>query len=269
MKQEDSVCLKEWFAGFTRSFYPDDQEALKNIVLKEEHTANVCENMERIAREEDLDEERMALSNAVALFHDLGRFPQFSRYTTFKDSISINHGVLGAEILVNGRVLDKFTRNEQTIIVAGVRFHNSLFIPQGIDDEHAYYLKLVRDADKLDIWRVFLDYYRQPAIERASAVSLGFPDVPGWSPQVLAAVSRGEMARLEWVTTLTDFKLLQLSWVFDLNFPSSFRVLRERGFIDELVMTLPEHDDLRSAIAAVRDSTLRGCEPRTFQGTNC
>lgn len=253
MEQSHLELLQEWFAGFTGSFQSPDREEQRNIGLKEEHTWKVCANIERIAREEGLDGGRAALAEAVALFHDIGRFPQYRRYKTFKDSASVNHAQLGAGILVQGGVLDKLPRNEQINIITGVRNHNAFAIPLGLEPESALFLSLVRDADKLDIWRVFLDFYRLPEEERASAVSLGFPDVPECSPQVLNSVCRGELAQLAWVKSLNDFKLLQLSWVYDLNFAASFRMLDERDYINGLAMTLPHHEDILRAVAAVRE----------------
>jgi hypothetical protein len=260
MDRQRLALLQEWFAGFAGAFHSLAGEEQKNIALKEEHTGKVCANIRRIADEERLDEDRAVLAEAVALFHDLGRFPQYCRYKTFNDGVSVNHAHLGARVLADGGVLDKLPRNEQDVIVTGVRFHNCLAVPAGLDPESALFLKLVRDADKLDIWRVFLDFYRLPAEERASAVSLGFPDGPEWSPEILASVNRGEIARLAGVKTLTDFKLLQLSWVYDLNFPSSFGMLLERNFINGLATALPDHEEIRSALAAVREFALRGSE---------
>jgi hypothetical protein len=261
MEQSHLELMREWFAGFTRSFHSLDREEQKNIALKEEHTLKVCANIRWIARDEHLDEGRLALAEAVALFHDVGRFPQYRRYKTFKDSVSVNHAHLGAKTVVDGGVLDKLPRNEQDIIITGVRCHNSLVIPPGLDPEAALFLKLVRDADKLDIWRVFLEFYRLPEEERASAVGLGLPDLPEWSPQILTAVCQGELARLVWVKTLNDFKLLQLSWVYDLNFPASFRMLDESGSINGLALTLPDHQEIRRAVAAVTEFAVLAGKP--------
>jgi len=48
---------------------------------------------------------------------------------------------------------------------------------------------------------------------------------------------------------VNDFKLLLISWVYDLNFATSRRILRERGYIPTLAATLPERADLREAVA--------------------
>jgi len=248
----DLVLLREWFTGFCSSFRLSDPEEQRNLALKEEHTSRVCANIRRIAREEALGKERETLAEAIALFHDLGRFPQYCRYKTFKDSASVNHALLGAEILAQAKALDKMPRNAHHIIIDSVRHHNAFAAPAGLDAERALYLRLIRDADKLDIWRVFLEFYRLPQEERASAVSLDFHDLPGCSAEVLAAIGRREMVRLSSVKSLNDFKLLQLSWVFDLNFPTSFRMLAEREYISGLEAVLPPGEEVLRAVEAVR-----------------
>jgi hypothetical protein len=43
---------------------------------------------------------------------------------------------------------------------------------------------------------------------------------------------------------INDFKLLLISWVFDLNFPASRRAFLNRGYADELLRSLPERPEL-------------------------
>jgi hypothetical protein len=89
--------------------------------------------------------------------------------------------------------------------------------------------------------------------ERASAAGLGFPDLPEYSRDLLQQLKHREMAHLSTLKTLNDFKLLQLSWVFDLNFPASFRLLLERGYIDRLAAALPMDGEVENALRIVRD----------------
>jgi len=39
--------------------------------------------------------------------------------------------------------------------------------------------------------------------------------------------------------TLTDFKLLQMGWVYDLNFPMTFRIVRGKKFLESIRDALP------------------------------
>jgi hypothetical protein len=62
-----------------------------------------------------------------------------------------------------------------------VTLHNVLAVPKELDSDLLQLVKIVRDADKLDIWRVFLDYYAQPTKDKPTAVGLGLPDIPEYS----------------------------------------------------------------------------------------
>jgi hypothetical protein len=111
---------------------------------------------------------------------------------------------------------------------------------------------MVRDADKLDIWRVFIEYYGQPEEERADAVGLGLPDEPGYSPEVLASLRRKEMVPMSTLRTLNDFKLLQLAWIFDLNFSRSLLMVAERNYIGKIAALLPGTGEINNAVDVVR-----------------
>ncbi len=244
--------LKRWFTDYCGSFYSLNREDQRNITLKEEHTRNVCGNIVQIARDLSLDDARITLAEAIALYHDIGRFPQYQKFKTFKDSVSINHAALGAKVLIENNILQGLPKHEQDIIVSAVALHNVYSIPSGLDQDKLLFLKLVRDADKLDIWRIAIEYYGQPEDGRASAVGLGLPDVPGYSPEVLTALKNEQMVQISTLKTLNDFKLLQLAWIYDLNFASSLRILESRQYIDGIAATLPRTGEISGALATLR-----------------
>ncbi|MCK5170151.1 MAG: hypothetical protein KAQ75_09735, partial [Bacteroidales bacterium] len=45
----------------------------------------------------------------------------------------------------------------------------------------------------------------------------------------------------ESMKTLNDFKLLQIGWIFDLNFDYSIKRLHEKKYLDKIFNTLPEN----------------------------
>jgi putative nucleotidyltransferase with HDIG domain len=245
--------LQEWFAAYCRGFYTGNMADNRNIDLKEKHTLHVCENMNCLTKGLALDSSDRATAQMIALFHDLGRFEQYRRYSTFRDDISINHAALGVKILKDENVLKMVHEEERWTICLAVSLHNVFRVPDSIKGRDLHFTQLIRDADKLDIWRIFAEYYGVPEGERASAVGLGFPDLPGCSPDVLSSLQQREMVNLSLLKTLNDFKLLQLSWVFDLNFPASFRLLLERGYIDGLSATLPKESAVENAVRGVRE----------------
>lgn len=253
MTPENMAEIRKWFADYCRSFYSDDEDIHRNIALKENHTYQVCSNILEIGRGESLEEDDLRIAEAASLLHDVGRFEQYRQYRTFRDGASINHAELGAQIIEDYEVLSPLFPRERAIISHAVESHNVFAVPKTMPDDERFFLKMVRDADKLDIWRVFIDYFSKPERERASAAGLDLPDKPKCSPEVLHQISDCKMVRLSAVKTLNDFKIMQLSWVYDLNYTTSFRLLDERGCINRLASTLPVDDGVSVAVGAVRD----------------
>jgi hypothetical protein len=252
----DLASLGDWFTAYCQTFRTTDAEVQRNFDLKELHTRNVCEAARLIAQ--GGGERRQMLAQVAALCHDLGRFPQYRDFRTFLDSASLNHAHLSAQILKQYSLLDFLPKTESDAVGFAVSLHNVFQIPSGLPSKTEDLLRLVRDADKLDIWRVFIEYFYAPEWERASAAGLGFPDLPDCSPEVLAAIEAGEMVKLTMLKSLHDFKLLQLSWVYDINFPSTLRLIKERGVVEQLAATLPKN----AAVLAILDRVHHYLESR-------
>lgn len=244
---------RSWFSRFVQEHAAGNEQDQRNILLKEEHTTRVCANALRIAAGLGLDAAATALAETIALFHDLGRFPQYVRYRTFEDSSSMNHAVLGAKTLLERKVLRGLPVQERSLIVRAVSLHNIFLLPTGLDDEMLLHARLVRDADKLDIWRVFIELSERDAANWPSAVGLGLPDTPECSPAVIASLNRREMVRLSSLRTLNDFRLLQLAWIYDLNFAPTLRLVLERSLIEQLAASLPQTDELSQVADNLRN----------------
>jgi hypothetical protein len=242
--------LHDWFAVYCASFQNTDVDTLRNFTLKEVHTHNVCQVARLIAQ--GGEPRRLMLAEVAALCHDLGRFPQFRDFRTFKDSESLNHAHLSAQIVEQNGLVEFLPEAERRCVLSAVRLHNVFQVPSGLAPATDDLLRLLRDADKIDIWRVFIEYYHQPASSRAFAAGLGFPDLPFCSPEVLAAVRSGEMVQLSTLKSLNDFKLLQLSWVYDINFANSLRLIKERGTLEQLAATLPCSEAVLDVVSSVR-----------------
>jgi hypothetical protein len=137
--------------------------------------------------------------------------------------------------------------------------HNVFTVPASVNGDGRLFLNLIRDADKLDIWRVFVDHFQLPENQRASAVTLGLADLPECTPEVLACIVRCEMVNLSMLRTLNDFKLLQISWIFDLHFPASFRLALERGHLSRLAATITNSPEVERTIRVAWDHLLTRC----------
>ncbi len=252
LTDKDLEYFRNWFLGFCRTYYLEDRLEQLNIALKEEHSFRVADNATAIATGESISADECLIAEIAALLHDIGRFPQYAKYRTFLDSASENHGQLGAETLTSLSVLSALSQKESELIIDAVRFHNAFLVPERSDPDATRLIKLVRDADKIDIWRVVCDFYECSG-ERAAAVSLGLPDLPHYSKDVIAAIMDRKVAKLANVKTVTDLKLLHLSWVFDLNYRSSFRLVDKKGSLRRMAGVLPGTDDVFRAVSVVQE----------------
>lgn len=258
MRQSDLARFREWFDRYTMAFVLDDREGQKNIDLKIRHTSRVCGIIVRIAEGQSLGASETMMAETAALFHDIGRFEQYMQYRTFRDSISVNHGRLGADVLMKEHVLEGLPEEEESAVLNAVRFHNSFALPSLDRPEDLRLLQMVRDADKLDIWRIFLGFYEGDRSDIASEAGLGLPDLAEYSAEVISNIEQGKTASMQHLRTLTDFKLMLMSWVYDLNFIPSFRMLEEKDYLNRLASLVPE----TAETARIRASLLRHVEER-------
>ena len=249
MQQADLERIRSWFEGHVSGYLDLDPEGLRNIHLKQEHTLRVLEAAEQLAAGEGLTPGEARIASAAAILHDAGRFPQYRRWRTFRDSDSDNHARLGLELIHEQQVLAHISHEEQLLIEEAVRFHNLLALPSQFRSPTDRYIRLIRDADKLDIWRIFEAYFQQPPAERASAAGLGLPDRAEVTQACLDALLAGEVVQLDTATVLNDFVLLQLSWAYDLNSPTAYRLLRRHGYLERLATKLPDLPGVSSAVA--------------------
>jgi hypothetical protein len=252
MEQSRLDAIRHWFDGYIATFCDIDPDGLRNIQLKVEHTRNVCQVMDILAAGEGLSPGDARIAGTVALLHDVGRFPQYRRWRTFRDSDSDNHARLAVEVIREQKLLEGLPPDERLVIEEAVRFHNLFEPPELVQSPTRLFIRLIRDADKLDIWRVFLDLYALPEEERASAACLGLPDLAEFTPSCLESLAGKRTVRLEECRSVNDFKLLQISWALDLGFCTSYRLLLEHGYIPRLAATLlGDRDDVERAVLEI------------------
>jgi len=161
MKPKQVENYKKWFNKYVCEFYGDDEFVNANIRLKDDHSKRVCEEMDYLTNQLQLSENQKRIAQVIAILHDIGRFEQFIKYRTYNDPRSVNHCLLGLEVLRNTKILDGIDGQERQIIEKAIEFHGEKELPAGLDGEMLLHAKLIRDADKIDIYYVVIDYYKK------------------------------------------------------------------------------------------------------------
>ena len=258
--------LHDWFLNYVQTFKHGDKNLQENIALKEKHTMQVCQEILNIGKQLELNDAELHLSEVVALFHDVGRFEQFARYRTFVDGKSENHAELGVKILKENRVLNRLDSSMQSLILRIISYHNRAALPEQETKTCLFFSRLLRDADKLDIWRVVTDYYNRNNGTRNVIIELGLPDTAGFSDEVYQDLINKRIVDIKHIKNLNDFKLLQAGWVFDINFAPTFQTIKARHYLEMIQLALPESekiDDIFSVIQAYPDEKIRLLNPGT------
>lgn len=256
----DVRAIRSWFGAFVREYARGDRDLRRNMLLKQSHTNRVCREAIAVGRALRLSPEQLRTIEVIVLLHDVGRFEQYARHRTFSDARSENHAKLTLSILRARRVLDRFDTQTRSLIRRVIAYHNLPRIPAGVKDRSVLlFARLMRDADKLDIWKLVIDYYNAEPDEKNHAISIGLPDTPGISPEVLADVLAGQIVQSKHVRNLNDFKIFQMGWVFDVNFVPTLRAVKRRKYLQRLCAVLPElqqADEAYRSAAAYLDGRL-------------
>jgi len=241
VEREQTDKLAAWFDNYVAGFYGDDDYANANFKLKEEHSHRVCGEMLYLADELGLSANQKAIAEVIALLHDVGRFEQFEKYRTYNDVRSVNHCLLGLEVLACAEVLGGIDAAERQLIEKAIEYHGLKELPAGLPDDWLLFARLLRDADKLDVLFVVTTYLKQYTHNPDEfMLEMEFPDEPCCSAEVVEAILNEQLIDYSSLRTLNDFKLMQLGWVYDVNFTATLSRIKQRGFLETLLGFLPD-----------------------------
>ena len=243
------------------------------IKLKIDHTyrgANLCE---QIAQSLELSAAEVDLAWLSGMMHDVGRFEQLRRYNTFSDAQSIDHARFAVELLYDeGLIADYVPEISTTELVADARTwrsmgganesptaqsedmplsdilqtlriaigeHSAYRIQKGLDERTRMFCQILRDADKVDIFRVICDtpmeevYGFQTKDILRSAIT----------PEVMQAFYEHHAVLRKLKKCPADYIVAHGSLTFELVYPESLRIAKEQGYLKQMMSFQSENPD--------------------------
>lgn len=230
----------QWMKDYMQSFHNADQAINKGILIKEKHTLKVASICAALAKHLHMNEHDVVVAQVIGLFHDIGRFEQFSIYQTFSDALSENHALLGLKTIADKKLLHDLPQADQERIIFAIKNHNAKEIEETEDKRKLCFARLIRDADKLDIFRVLRPY-------------LTFNDAQPCSEPFVEQFQRGGQCDYRLMRTANDHKLVRLLWVYDINFSWILQKVVDWGYVDEIISSLPQTDDMQHGFRLLRD----------------
>lgn len=216
--------------------YRDEHGKLSEMMqLKRFHTGEVVRNAMLVADGEGFSAEAREATLAAALLHDTGRYEQLKIYNTFQDSESVDHAVFSHDIVRSHGWLERYcdNRHERRAVLEGVLHHNCRDLPEGLDELALTVANAVRDADKLDIFRVAEERIRTTDWRKDLRAFWNLSPHAAPNPEVVRAIEAGLPVDYQHIRSLCDFILIQVGWMISgLVYETSRRLASERGHLD-------------------------------------
>lgn len=223
------------YDGYVDGFRGADGELPAMMRLKRVHTGFVVKNAELIADGEKFDADTREAALAAALLHDTGRYEQLRLYNTFRDSDSVDHAVFSHDIVKEKGWLEMAFADARTraAVLKAVLYHNRREIPSGLDVLAETCSHVVRDADKLDIFRVLEDQVAHTDWRSDSRAFWNLAVSAPPNPTVIDCIERRQPVDYQHIKSLSDFVLIQIGWMISgLHFATSRRLCREHGHLE-------------------------------------
>jgi putative nucleotidyltransferase with HDIG domain len=256
------IQLTSWFNNYVDTFVPANTAEQQAFKVKKLHSLRVVEEMRKLCDSLNISGSERELALICALFHDVGRFAQFRRFGTYSDQRSTDHAALGLAIMREHSVLSPLETAHAAVVEQAIGCHNQFQIPAGLGGQTLLHAQLLRDADKLDIWHVVTTHYRSGTKSNTFIVAGGLSAAAEISAIVSGDIFANQVGRYENIHSLLDFKVLQMGWVFDLNFAHSIREARNRGYIELLRDALPQTELTNRIYRHIHDWLERQCTGR-------
>ena len=263
------LAAKKTFLDYASGYDLNDVK----IRLKADHTLRVADLCRQIAASIRLSTKDTDLACLTGILHDVGRFEQVRIYHTFRDAVSVNHAQFSADLLFKEGLINDYTEalkptdpgrkadpagkagREEPIsaedlqtIEKAIRLHNAYRLPEDLTQRERMFCDILRDADKIDILRVnretpMTDIYDLPEDEFLdSQISDAVYEDMLANRNVDRANSR----------TGVDFLMGHIAFVFGLVYPVSFRLVKEQGYLDQMLVFESRNAETRKRMERIR-----------------
>lgn len=226
----DRERVKREFAEYVRDYNAEDEK----IKLKIVHTYRVAEICEAIAKSLHLREDDVDFAWLSGMLHDIGRFEQLRRYGTFSDAESIDHAGFGADLLFGEeRLIDRFIEAslESKCLENVIRCHSAYRIPEEYDARTRQFSEILRDADKVDILRVNVEFALEDIYNVTTEVLMR-EDV---SEAVMKSFFEHHATLRSIKKTCIDHLVGHISLVYELVYPKSIQLVKEQGYLEKMM----------------------------------
>lgn len=220
----------------------------EKIRLKYFHTIEVANISYELAKRLNLIDEQKDLAKLIGYLHDIGRFIQVSTTNTFKDK-KMDHASEGVKILFEEGLLREFIQEDKydEIIKKAVNNHNKYQIIDKVNSEELLFANIIRDSDKIDIFRVC-------STENKYKME-GVPSI-----KVLECFDKEISVNLQDIKTKSDSTLCVLAFIYDFNYKESIELLKEKGYYIDFINSIEVSNENTETFNKIKKKVLKKLE---------
>ncbi len=249
MMRIDRKKVENNFKRYTEKY---DLQDLK-IQLKAEHTFHVAELCDQIARSLALSEEDVDLAWLMGMLHDLGRFEQLRQYGTFSDADSVDHAALAVKLLFEEGLIEEYlpasmlyeNGDAHSLLRTAIANHSAYRLEQGLSRREEQFCHILRDADKLDIFRVIVE----KDMDEIYHFSPGQLAQSGVTEEVAQAFREHHAVLRSLKKKPADYVVGNAALAFELVFPISRRLAIEQGYLKKILAFSSDNPETRKIFA--------------------
>lgn len=228
----DLTIAKNEFLNYVKNYDSSNFQIKRKI----SHSLRVMELCTQIAKSLNLSDEQIDIATLIGLLHDIARFEQFTKFKTFNDSKSFDHGNFGVEILKKNNYIRKFIEDDKydDIIFKAIQNHNKFRVDDSLSEQELIFANIIRDADKIDI------IYQATCITWTNSVDVihKIENIKITEQHLNPFIEQRPVNRmLDLPNAEHDLKhlLTMLGFVFDINFGESFKILKEKNYMNIII----------------------------------
>lgn len=221
-------CKKE-FINYTKQYNLEDE----NISRKQGHCLRVMECAKNIAILSNLTKEEIEIATLIGLLHDIGRFEEYKNKKEAKQN-KFDHAEYGIYILQKDEYIKNYIKDEKyiQIIYKAIKNHNKYEIEKSdLTKKELLFCKLIRDADKLDIFYEgeYIYWNNQKEVENIERSKIS-----EYIKNQILAQKNIKITGKEKVDSI-DKVLILLSFIYDINFKETFNIIKQKQYIDKIL----------------------------------
>ncbi len=232
---------KKEFINYTSQYDTSDPK----IRMKICHSFRVMQISKNLAQKLNFTDEQIDVATIIGLLHDIGRFTQYTKCSTFKDHQSFDHGDEGVKVLEKNNYIRKYIENDNydETIKKAIKNHNKYQLE--VNEEDAVFCKLIKDADKLDIF-----YEAKEMFWKQKHEIIKREDI---SQEVVNQIENKELIKNEVKTSNVDHIIGVISFLYDIHFKATLEEIKKENYINDILDRFEYKESVRQQINKIKE----------------